>query len=315
MTLSSTRKINVPAGASLNKDEYRAFLEDSASLIASHAQYFSPDEGGDSLELAHMIPSIPETVICLYLGINEAVCNKALVTPFLVHHAHKNVFAFDPDVYPGGKDVPDGTVDTRDTLPGFQPPNKSWPEHWTYVMINENDCGYRDLWETRGYIDMIAAKFEDFTVLSSPQESRICFFIDEKAFDHPVNKGRYYLISARKKGDASAHEFKVPEGMEGETKGLVPVILEQGEKIYVATADFSPCPHAWSNIHDENEHFAVVNENSAVPLDLIVRKPVVKKTYASKLIPAKGSADNTTDWFLRGRKIVRTPLLEGLFKG
>lgn len=30
------------------------------------------------LELAHLIPEIPETI---YVGINDAVCNKGLVTP------------------------------------------------------------------------------------------------------------------------------------------------------------------------------------------------------------------------------------------
>jgi hypothetical protein len=62
-------------------------------------------------------------------------------------------------------------------------------------------------------------------------------------------------------------------------------------------------------------HWAVVNENSAVPLDLIIAKPPLASKYAGKLTPPKGSADMTTDWFYRGTQIMRKPLLEGLFKG
>jgi hypothetical protein len=52
-----------------------------------------------------------------------------------------------------------------------------------------------------------------------------------------------------------------------------------------------------------------------VPLDLVIAKPPVNPKYAKGLIPPKGSADMTTDWFYRGTKIVRQPFLQGLFKG
>ena len=91
--------------------------------------------------------------------------------------------------------------------------------------------------------------------------------------------------------------------------------LNKNEKLYIARADFGPCAHCWSNIHPDNESYAVVNENSAVPLDLVIAKPSVDPKYAQDLIPAKGSADMTTDWFYRGQKVVREALLQGLFKG
>ena len=103
--------------------------------------------------------------------------------------------------------------------------------------------------------------------------------------------------------------------MTGETDGLVPVILNKGEKLYVATPDYGPCEHAWSNIHPRNAGLAVVNENSAVPLDLIVSKPPVAERYSSGLVPAKGSADMTTDIFFRGTQVYRRPLLAGAVKG
>ena len=92
-------------------------------------------------------------------------------------------------------------------------------------------------------------------------------------------------------------------------------MLNRGEKLYVATTDFGPCAHGWSNIHDDNSEFAVVNENSAVPLNLVTAKPPVHPKYAKSLAPAKGSADMTTDWFYRGHLVSRLPLLTGLFKG
>ncbi|MBA7566621.1 hypothetical protein ES708_08313 [subsurface metagenome] len=95
----------------------------------------------------------------------------------------------------------------------------------------------------------------------------------------------------------------------------MPVALNRGEKLYVATPDFSPCAHAWSNIHPANESYAVINENSAVPLELIVAKPPLNPDYGLNLIPAKGSADMMTDWFFRGKQVIRTPLLTGLVSG
>jgi hypothetical protein len=162
---------------------------------------------------------------------------------------------------------------------------------------------------------MIPAKFEDFTMVSDHTKSKVCTFIDPKAFSHPVNKSRTYLKAARKRGEKMAGDFTIPKQLKGETDGLVPVMLNQGEKLYVATTDFGPCAHAWSNIHPDNTELAVVNENSAVPLDLVIAKPLVNPKYAQVLAPSKGSADMTTDWFYRGTKIVRQPLLQGLFKG
>ena len=112
-----------------------------------------------------------------------------------------------------------------------------------------------------------------------------------------------------------AGEFKIPKRLQGETDGLVPVVSNKGEKLYVARPDFGPCAHCWSNLHPDNKSYAVVNENSAVPLDLVIAKPPVDKKYTKGLIPAKGSADMTTDWFYRGQQIARTPILQGLFKG
>jgi hypothetical protein len=310
-----TRKIQISEGSQLGEQDYKDFLEKAYSLMAKCPQYFAPAEDINCLELAHLIPTVPETLIAIYVGINDAACNKGLVSPFLIRHGHNNVFVFDPDAFSGGDDIPTGTVDAQKILNGFEPPNDTWDKNWTYLMIEDVSRTFESLWREKGYIDMIPAKFEDFTMLSDPAGSKLCAFIDPKAFEHPVNKGREYLKQARKLGEKTADEFEIPKGLEGEVDGLVPVVLNKSEKLYVATVDFGPCAHAWSNLHPDNRQLAVINENSAVPLDLVIAKPPVKDKYAKGLVPARGSADMTTDWFYRGTMVVRTPLLQGLVKG
>jgi hypothetical protein len=309
------REMIIPANSAVAKDYYENFLKQSYDLFVQHSQYITPDEDINSLELAHLIPEVKETVLAIYLGINDAICNKGLITPFLVRHGHNNVFAFDPQVYPGSENVPSGTIDAEEVLNGFEPPNETWNSNWTYVMIEDLKRTFRSLWQEKGYIDMIPAKFEDFIVLSDFEKSKACIFIAPKAFEHPVNSSRVYLKKARELGERIADEFEIPQQLRGEFEGLEPVVLQKGEKLYVACADFGPCAHGWTNIHPDNKEPAVINENSAVPLDLVIAKPPVKKKYSSGLIAARGSADMTTDWFYRGRQIVRTPLLKGLFKG
>lgn len=63
------------------------------------------------------------------------------------------------------------------------------------------------------------------------------------------------------------------------------------------------------------EEYAVINENSAVPLDLVLRKPPVRPGYSGKLKPPRGSADMTTDWFRQGRGVHRHQILQGAVKG
>ena len=310
-----TRNISIPASSTMTVQEYKDFLKTSYLLMREHSQYFASDEGIDSLELAHLVPTVPETVLAIYVGINDAVCNKGLVTPLLPQHGHNNVFVFDPEVYAGSEDVPSGTADAQAVLKGFEPPNDTWNQQWTYVMIEDPARTFESLWQEKGYIDMIPAKFEDFTMLSDSAKSKVCTFIDPKAFDHPVNKGREYLAAARKRGEQMVSEFEIPKGLEGEVDGLEPVILNTGDKLFVATCDFGPCRHAWSNIHKDNQELAVVNENSAVPLNLVIAKPPVNPKYSRNLDPPRGSADMTTDWFYRGKQTVRTPLLQGLSKG
>jgi hypothetical protein len=307
--------LKLPEGSSLKEEDYLRFLKTSYELLCRHPQYLSDSEGMESLELAHLLTKVPETVLCIYIGINDAVCNKGLVTPFLPRHSHNNVFVLDPQVYPGGEDVPDGTVDAAAVIKGFEPPNESWDRKWTYVMIEDPGRSIASLWKERGYIDMIPAKLEDFTMLSDPPKSRLCTFIDPGAFEHPVNRGRDYLRKARERGDKYAPEFAVPESIRDETRGLVPVILNQGEKLFVAKPGFQPCDHAWSNLHPDNEELSVVNENSAVPLHLVLSKPMVANGFRGRLIPPAGSADSTTDWFLRGREIFREPIKRGHISG
>ena len=313
--LTLKRTISVFDRCSLSAKEYQEFLAKAFGLMAQTPQYLATEDDINVLELAHLIPEIPETVLAIYVGINDAVCNKGLVTPFLVRHGHNNVFAFDSQVYAGGSAVPSGTIDAKKVLSGFEPPNSTWNVKWTYVMVEDPRRSFQSLWKEKGYIDMIPAKFEDFTMLSDHAKSKVCTFIDPKAFSHPVNKSRAYLKAARKRGEKMAGEFTIPKKLKGETAGLIPVVLNQGEKLYVATADFGPCAHAWSNIHPDNEEWAVINENSAVPLDLVIAKPPVNLRYAKGLVSPKGSADMTTDWFYREKLIMRLPLLQGLFKG
>jgi hypothetical protein len=309
------RNITVFDRSSCTEQEYRDFLTVAYRLLEECGRYLAPDEDINSLELAHLIPEVPETVLAIYVGINDAVCNKGLVTPLLPRHGHNNVFVFDPQVYSGRDHVPAGTIDARAVLAGFMPPNDTWDKNWTYVMIEDPRRTFESLWRERGYIDMIPAKFEDFTLVSDHTKSKLCTFISPKAFDHPVNRARPYLKAARERGEKMAGEFQIPPAIADEFEGLAPVVLHQGEKLYVATTDFGPCAHGWCNIHSDNGQWAVVNENSAVPLDLVIAKPPVSPKYAGGLVPPRGSADMTTDWFKRGQKIMRKPLLAGLFEG
>ena len=75
----------------------------------------------------------------------------------------------------------------------------TWDKDWTYVMI-EPDRTFQSLWQEPGYIDMIPAKLEDFTMLTDPMQSKVCIFIDPKAFEHPVNQSRFISYDAREKG-------------------------------------------------------------------------------------------------------------------
>jgi len=315
MKNSIIRGINIPEKSPMSEQEYKDFLIMSYELLLQTGQYLALDEDVNILELAHLIPDVPETVLAIYVGINDVVCNKALVTPLLPQHGHNNVFVFDPQVFSGGDDVPSGTADAKAILNGFEPPNETWEQDWTYVMIEAPSRTFQSLWKETGYIDMIPAKFEDFTMLTDSKFSKACIFISDKAFDHPVNKARDYLKNARKKGEKMADEFQIPELIKNEFDSLVPVMLGRGEKLYIATNDFGPCAHGWCNIHPENKQLAVINENSAIPLNLVISKPPVHPKYAKRLIPPKGSADMTTDWFFRGHQIMRKPLLEGLFQG
>ena len=309
------REIKVPAGSDMNPQDYLEFLKNSYQLMRSYCQYFSPDEDINSLELAHLIPYVKETVLAIYVGINDAVCNKGLVTLLLPQHGHNNVFVFDNHIYSGGNQVPSGTIDAKKVLNGFEPPNKTWKRNWTYVMIEDPARTFQSLWQEKGYVDMVPAKFEDFTMLSNFNKSKVCIFISSKCFEHEVNKSRPYLKQARQLGEKLVGEFKIPKEIFDEFNNLVPIVLNKGEKLYVATVDFSPCAHGWCNIHPDNSEMAVINENSAIPLDLVIAKPPVNPKYSHGLIPPKGSADMTTDWFFRGDKIMRNPLLAGLFKG
>ncbi|MGQ9661525.1 MAG: hypothetical protein ACUVWX_04200 [Kiritimatiellia bacterium] len=274
------RCIRVPVRASLREIEYRRFLRAAYKLFKRHPLYLPEAEGIACLELAHILPEVPETVIAIYIGVNDAVCNKGLITPFLVRHAHHAVFVFDPEVYPGGNAVPNGTRDIRRVVRGFRPPNSTWNRGWTYVIIEDQGRTPESLWRKKGYIDTIPAKFEDFTMLSALEESKVCFFVDPRAFDHPVNRARKYLAAARRRGEKMVSQFRVPRLLEGETAGLAPVVLARGEKLYIARPDYRPCEHAWSNLHPDNREWAVVNENSAIPLEFALAKPPVAAQYA-----------------------------------
>ncbi len=315
MKVELKQDLRIPSGSAMRRQQYVDFLIKAYNLIKEIPSYLAPTEDINCLELAHLIPSVSETVLVIYLGINDAVCNKGLVSPLLPRHGHNNVFVFDPQIYLGGENVPAGTADAKKILAGFVPPNKSWNRNWTYVMIQDPSRSFESLWTEKGYIDMIPAKFEDFTMLTDSSKSKLCIFIDAKAFEHPVNKSREYLKAARARGQKCASEFHTPDTISGEFDGLVPVMLNQGEKLYVATTDFGPCAHGWNNIHGDNSGLAVVNENSAVPLDLVTAKPPVHPKHSKSLVPAKGSADMTTDWFYRGHLVSRLPLLTGMFKG
>ena len=152
------RKIRLPKGSNLSEQDYKDFLKEAYRLIARHPQYFASGEDINSLELAHLIPTVPETILAIYVGINDAVCNKGLVCPFLLRHAHNSVFVFDAQVFGGGDDVPAGTIDAQKAIKGFEPPNDTWDRNWTYVMIQEPSRTFESLWNEKGYNRYDASK-------------------------------------------------------------------------------------------------------------------------------------------------------------
>jgi len=86
----------IPQLSTLSQENYTVFLADAFNLFSHYPQYLCANEGVGVLELAHLFPRVPETLLAIYIGINDAVCNKGLVTPFLPRHAHNNVFVFAP---------------------------------------------------------------------------------------------------------------------------------------------------------------------------------------------------------------------------
>src|SRR3989339_1304616 len=148
-------KILIPKGSFLKENDYKDFIKKAYHLFLKHPQYLAEGEDINCLELAHILPAVDESILAIYIGINDAVCNKGLVAPFLLNHAHNNVFVFDPQVYSGGRNVPSGCSDAREILTGFEPPNDSWNTAWTYVMIQARTRTAESLWQEKGYIDMI----------------------------------------------------------------------------------------------------------------------------------------------------------------
>ncbi|MFA5105150.1 MAG: hypothetical protein WC527_08250 [Candidatus Margulisiibacteriota bacterium] len=307
-----TRRIEVPAGSTVTKHEYRQFLIDAYCAMAQF-RVFAPSQGVDALELAHLIPRVHETMIAIYVGINKDVCHKGFVSPALVRHGHNNVYAFDPQVFSGKENVPDGTIDASAVLNGFEPPNKSWPKDWTYVMIKDPKRTMQSLWKQKGFISMVIGKHEDFQV----KDGEACIFVDRDAFDHPMNKERAYLHGARQRGDKNLKHFVIPKGMEGEFDGLDPIILFPGERLLIASPILGrPCAHGWveNPMHKDDGTHAYVEEFSSTPKIVF---PVSRK-YAQlvkALTPAAGSADMTTDWFFQGLKVFRMALLAGIVEG
>ena len=144
------REINVIERLSCTKQQYMDFLTKSYLLMEKCGNYFALSEDINSLELAHLIPEVPETALAIYVGINDAVCNKGLVTPLLPQHGHNNVFVFDSQTYSGKTDVPAGTIDAKAVLAGFLPPNDTWDCQWTYVMIEDPKRSFESLWQEKG---------------------------------------------------------------------------------------------------------------------------------------------------------------------
>lgn len=59
------RQINVFDRSSCTETEYRDFLTTSYNLMSECVNYMAPDEDINSLELTHLIPEVPETVLAI----------------------------------------------------------------------------------------------------------------------------------------------------------------------------------------------------------------------------------------------------------
>ncbi|MBM4148931.1 MAG: hypothetical protein FJ224_07795, partial [Lentisphaerae bacterium] len=66
------RELRIPEGSTLTAEAYTQFLTEAYELLRRCPQYLAPSEGIDSLELAHLAPAVPETILAIYLGINDA---------------------------------------------------------------------------------------------------------------------------------------------------------------------------------------------------------------------------------------------------
>ena len=86
------RKLVIPLGSTLSEKQYRQFLKHAYSIMWERG-CISSSEDEDALELVHLIPSVPETILALHIGINDSVCTKSIVSPFLPRRAHHTIFA------------------------------------------------------------------------------------------------------------------------------------------------------------------------------------------------------------------------------
>ena len=78
--LQHTREITIPVDSRMTVDQYRTFLVDAHKTMSTFG-VFAPSEGVNTLELAHLVPSIPESSLAIFVGINDAICRKVLLPP------------------------------------------------------------------------------------------------------------------------------------------------------------------------------------------------------------------------------------------
>ena len=137
METTIERTVQCPSGTCLTVADYERFLHEAFALMQRHPQYMAPSEDINCIELAHLLPPVRETVIAIYLGINDAACNKGLVSPFLIRHGHNNVFTFAQTSMREARMCLPARWTPRRSYPGFEPPNETWNPDWTYVMISD----------------------------------------------------------------------------------------------------------------------------------------------------------------------------------
>lgn len=284
------RRITIPVESTLTAGAYERFLV--ASAKAMQATGLMPlSQGIKELELAHLIPRYADSVLAAYVWRNTPWAEKLLRAEALVVHSHNNVLVLEK-----GAKIPEGCVDARKMINGFRPPTKEWKNEWIYAIILEG-TPLKELFKTPGFIDIIPAKTEQFTMLSETG-ARVLLWVAESTLDNRANDNKS-ILKARRRGEVLTNRSCASPTLEGK-EDLVPVVLLRGERLTIPPGSL----HGWEEIDGA----------PGIVMEISMAAPIPGKPKSSGLL-VPGSADLTTDVFVLHKLVFREPLLESIERG